>query len=108
MSQNIFGPRGNTSLIAVTQTASTGAQFASVPTGASQVQFVNAGPNQVYVAQAATATNAVIPTAGTPANGMPIPAGAICTYSIPPLAYLSFICDTGKTATLYVTRGEGY
>lgn len=107
MSANAFSPQGNTGVIDCTDTASTGKQIKSAPTGQSGALVYNQGPNDAYLCHAAAATAAVVPSASVPANGQPIPAGAVLTLTFPPDTFFSGICDSGKTAKLFVTRGEG-
>ncbi len=107
MSANAFTPQGNTAAIDVTDTASTGVQAPSSPQGQSGALVYNAGPNTAFLAAGASNVAAVAPIDGTPANGQPIPGGAIMALTFPPNAYFSAICAAGETATIYITRGEG-
>ena len=50
---------------------------------------------------------AVVPTNGTPGNGVAIPAGAIMILSYPPNAFFAAICAGSDTTTLYISGGEG-
>ena len=107
MSINAFSPRGNTFNIAATQTASSALQITSDPL-CDTYQFVNTGSSTGYVAVANNASvAAVVPAAGTPANGIPVLAGEIVIYRFVPNAWVSAICDSGKTTNLLITVGEG-
>src|SRR5260221_8426413 len=113
MSANAFSPQENlTAALAVTST-STVAPIqvkATVRQGAmTQRAFYNAGPNDCFVAATSPAAKAVavVPTAGAPALGFPIPAGALVVYSHPPNTFFAAICAAGKTATLFIVVGEG-
>lgn len=113
MSANAFSPQQNlTAALAVTSTSTvTPIQVkAAVPQGSmTQRSFYNAGPNDCFVAANAAQGSAVavVPTAGSPALGFPIPAGALVIYSHAPNTFFAAICAAGKTATLYITPGEG-
>jgi hypothetical protein len=84
-------------------------QVKGLNNNSTQRMFYNAGPNDCWVAGASTAAKAVAvaPTAGTPALGVAIPAGAIVILSFPPGTFFAAISAAAKTATLYITPGEG-
>ena len=108
MQLSAFGPRGLTANIAANQTASAPVKVVSSPSNFSTYQFVNVGGNTVYFAWDTTGGQAAaIPVAGTPAQGVPILSNEIVIYSLAPQAYISVICETGKTSNLLVTVGEG-
>ena len=106
MSLNAFGPRSLTYSIPVTDSASTPLQITSDPL-CDVYQFVNAGIAVAYMNAASTAIPAVIPTIGTPANGVPILPNEIVLYRYSPGAYVSAVCKTGQRTTLLVSVGEG-
>lgn len=109
MSANAFSPHGNSAALSVTSTSTTTPiQVKGDLNNATQRLIYNAGPNDCFlVAKAASADAvAVAPVAGTPANGIPIAAGAVLTLSFPPNSYFAAICASTKTATLYITPGE--
>src|SRR6185369_13350439 len=106
MSANAFSPQPtNTAALAVTDTSTaTPIQVKGALNNATQRLVYNAGPNDCFLAWDASATlTAAIPAAGTPANGTPIPPGAVMTLTFPPNAYFAAVCASGKTATLYIT-----
>lgn len=109
MSIQAFQTQGNTVAFSVTATIHASVKVSSVPTGSSSYMIFNAGPDTVFVDMASTsaAAVAVIPTDGTPASGMPIPSGGLVYWVGPPDAYFSMICASTKTATVYVTPGDG-
>ncbi len=105
-----FVPQGNTAALSVTSTSTASPiQVKGNVNNATQQLLYNAGPNDCFLAAAATsaAAVAVVPAAGSPALGVPIPAGAVMTLSFPPNSYYAAICAGSGTATLYITPGEG-
>lgn len=101
-----FAPVGNSAALSVTSTST--ASPIQVGTAATQRMFYNDGPNTAWIAWGATnAVVAVVPTAGSPANGIAIPPGAVMVLSIPPSAFFAAITQSAKTATLYITPGAG-
>ena len=107
MSINAFASTGNTVCLSVTTSAHTPVQVAGGNNGSSCYMIYNAGPNTAFLVGAASATNAVIPTDGTPANGMPIPSGSVLYWTDAPAAYWSAICAATQSATVYITPGDG-
>lgn len=110
MSSNAFAPQPtNTAALSVTSTSTSAPiQVKGALNNATQRLLYNAGPNDCFLAWGPTSTlTAAIPVAGTPANGTPIPSGAILALSFPPNAYFAAVCATAQTATLYITPGEG-
>lgn len=109
MSANAFSPQPLNSLaIACTSTSSTPSQKKGTINNGTQRLIYNAGPNDAWLASGPTSTlTAAVPTAGVPANGVAIPAGAILTLTYPIDAYFAAICKAGETATIYMTSGEG-
>jgi Flp pilus assembly protein TadG len=108
MNIGAFMPLGNTALLAVTSTTTT-TPIQVLPTNGqpSQHCVYNAGPNDCYIVSGNSTVAAVAPAAGTPGNGMPIAAGAIMTLTFPAYNYFAAITDSGNTASLYITPGEG-
>lgn len=109
MSANAFSPQPtNSAALAVTDVSTaTPIQVKGSLNNATQRLLYNAGPNDCWLAWGKTAPTAVVPTAGSPANGIAIPAGAVMVLSFPPDAYFAAICASGKTASLYLSPGEG-
>lgn len=103
-----FAPSGNTAPISVTNASSTAIQVQGTPANATQRMITNVGPNTAFVAWCSTSTcTAVAPSGSTPANGFPVPAGAIVVLSFPPNAWFATITTGTGTATLYITPGAG-
>lgn len=93
-----------------TSSALTGAAMPGVTGAGTCVQFVNEGPNTVFVALGATAAVAAQLPSGTPSTtSMPILAGEIAIYSRNPNTdlFISTICRATQTAVLNVSVGEG-
>lgn len=114
MSSNAFSPVGNSAEIDVSSTSSTAIQVKGPNNNGTQRMFYNGGatPKDCWIAwsmaaTAAAAAAAVVPTNGTPANGIAIPAGAIIVLSIPPNAWITAICAGSDSTKLYITPGEG-
>lgn len=80
-----------------------------VNNNATQHLLYNAGPNDCFVSHSIISANAVavVPVAGTPSAGFPVPVGAVLVLSFPPDAFFAAITASTKTATLYLTPGEG-
>lgn len=95
-----FAPMAaGTITISATQT---NAQTALKAPGRSQVMIYNAGTKTVFVEFGTGSTVAAV------ATGTPIPVGAVLVLSIDPAAtHIATICNTGETATVYVTVGKG-
>ena len=109
MSSNAFAPHGNTAVIDATSTSTaTPIQVKGDIANATQRLITNKGPNDAYLAWGMDTTLVcAIPTAGTPANGLIIEAGAIISLSYPPNASFAAVCASGQTAKLFITPGEG-
>ena len=114
-----FQPQGNTTAIvsAVTSTsavqvlnaqAATGSALTSIGPAQYLLQCVGAVPMFVNTgtAQSGTATAAVTPTGGTPANGFCIQPGQRMVLTLTPNAWFTTIA-TATTSTLYITPGDG-
>lgn len=101
---------GNTVCLAVTDTSHAATQIlGSTTLGSYQVIVKNAGASNAFInfGQTSGVAAAVAPTDGTPANGYPVLAGSIETLTIAPNSYVTAICATGLTATLYFTPVSG-
>lgn len=116
MSQNAFSIGGNTICLSVTSSAHSSVQTK----GGNDTQPCNyvltnssSSIGEVFVAYAAPGNSGTptitptIPVEGTSGNGYVIEPGATHTLTGPPNAFWSAICASGKTATLYITPGEG-
>lgn len=102
--------QGNTVCLAVTDTSHAATQIVGSTTlGSYQVILNNAGANTAFIniGQNSSVAAAVIPTDGTPAAGYPILGGSIQTLSLAPNSWLTAICATGLTTTLYITPVGG-
>jgi hypothetical protein len=98
-----FRPEGPTVKVAATTTS--GATAVQIHPGTSKhIRVWNSGAAEAYVAFGASGVAAVIPT-GTPANGMPVPAGAVEIFTAV-AGYAAVIMGTG-TASVWMTPGEG-
>lgn len=121
MSMQPFAPQGNTVAITVAATSSTAVQVPNTQgagLGGPNFLVTNIGTQTVFVAAtgarqsdgsltaAATATAAVIPVNGTPANGWPVLANTSQTITLPPGAWITTIA-AATGSTLYVTPGDG-
>ena len=112
-SQIAFNPQGKTVVVAAAAVAPAGVQtpvdqrFSAQETG--QVRVVNAGTTTVHLGVGPTAAaaqaNAVAATAGNPASGIPLVAGAVEVLRFPAGSFFSGAAS-GAT-TLYLTPGEG-
>jgi hypothetical protein len=112
-SQIAFNPQGNTVVVAADSTAPLGVQasvdprFSAQETG--QVRIVNAGTAAVFLGIGSTAAiaqaNAVAASAGNPAAGVPLVAGAVEILRFAPGAYFSGYAASAQT--LYITPGQG-
>jgi hypothetical protein len=92
--------------VKVTAGIATGATPVQVHTGNSKhIRVYNKGAVEVYLAFGASAIAAVIPVVGTPALGMPIPAGAVEIFTAT-VGYVAAITPSG-TADIFLTPGEG-
>lgn len=113
-SQIAFAPMGKTVLIAADVAAPTGVQapvaIAFSPQETGQVRIVNASGNVVHLGVGPTAalaqSAAVAATAGSPASGIPLVAGAVEVLRFAPGTFFSGICAAGAS-TLFVTPGQG-
>jgi len=112
-SQIPFNPQGNTVVVAAAVAPPLGVQapvnqrFSAQETG--QVRVVNSSTNLVHIGVGPTAAaaqaNAVAATAGNPASGIPLVAGAVEVLRSPAGSFFSGAAS-GAT-TVYLTPGEG-
>lgn len=112
-SQIAFNPQGKTVVVAAAAVAPLGVQapvdqrFSAQETG--QVRVVNAGTATVHLGVGPTAAaaqaNAVAATAGNPAAGIPLVAGAVEIMRFPAGSYFSGLASVATT--VYLTPGEG-
>lgn len=112
-SQIAFNPQGKTVVVAAAAVAPLGVQapvdqrFNAQETG--QIRIVNAGTNLVHLGVGPTAAlaqaNAVAASAGAPAAGIPLVAGAVEILRFPVGSYFSGLSSSGTT--VYLTPGEG-
>lgn len=72
------------------------------------IRIRNNTTQDVFIAFGASNVVPTVPTVGTNANGIPIPAGAVETISVPnnatTLGYIQAVAGSGN---LYFTGGEG-
>jgi hypothetical protein len=103
-----FSPQANAGLISAgTSSASAAIPLPGSATGwTHEVQVVNTGTNAVFVAFGASGVTAVIPVVGTPANGIPVGAGATQTFSLSGQSHIAAIAATG-TNSVYFAAGVG-
>jgi len=71
-----------------------------------EVQVANTGTAAVFVAFGTSAVTVVAPIVGTPANGIPVPAGAVVTFSLSGQSHIGVLASTGTNA-VYFTAGIG-
>jgi len=112
-SQIPFNPQGYTVVISANVAAPAGIQvsvdnrFSAQASG--QVRIINSGTVTVHLGVGATAVaaqlNAVEATAGNPAAGIPLVAGAVEIMRFPPDSYFSGLASAA--ATVYIVPGEG-
>ena len=112
-SQIAFNPQGKTVVVAAAAIAPLGVQapvdqrFNAQETG--QVRVVNAGTATVHLGVGLTAAaaqaNAVAATAGNPAAGIPLVAGAVEVLRFSSGMYFSAVA--AAATTVYITPGEG-
>jgi hypothetical protein len=96
--------------VAITITAgSTATQILNATQSTTQWRIFNSGTAIAFITPAPTQALAVvvIPTAGTPGNGMPIAPGEDAIFTVPPGAAWLGVFGSAANGTLYVTVGEG-
>lgn len=106
MTEKVFSPLGNTTLLSGTTTSSRVALTSMATSGGGNYRVYNKGPDEIHVAQGDSTVVAVIPTAGSPANGMIIAVGNTEVFTLALGNNLAGICPT-STASLYITGGQG-
>jgi hypothetical protein len=112
-SQIAFNPQGETVVVAAAAVAPLGVQVPvydrAKPQETGQIRIVNASTNIVHLGYGPTAaiaqSNAVAATAGNPAAGIPLVAGAVEVLRFPAGWYFSGVA--GAASTVYLTPGEG-
>lgn len=100
---------GNSILLPCTTTSgSTPVAFPSHTDGTvtTDIMITNTGSVDAWIALGTSTVVAAIPTAGTPANGTIIRAGAIYTLAKNNAAYITGITSS-STASLYISQGYG-
>ena len=99
-----FRPTGLTSLLSVSNVS------ASVQvnnnTQANSYRFHNGSAQELFITWAAAAPTAVIPTAGNPANGIPLHANATVVLTLDPNAFIAAIAAAAGPFNLFITPGE--
>ena len=110
MANNIaFQPMRNTSTLAVTSTSANTAVTAISPVN--QFLIANTGNVAAFLnISTSSSVAAVIPTAGSPAAGFCIPAGALKVVSSiqsSPTQTMYVAAIASASTTLYITPGEG-
>lgn len=102
MGWSAFRPTGNTITIAVTVTASAGAQAPSFSgeTQSNNYLVTNAGAQGVFLAYGPASTLATV------ATGLYLLPGSSQTFTFGNNSFFSLIAPTG-TSTVYVTPGDG-
>lgn len=108
MDDSPFFHRG-TCKLAASDTATRGTLITNSQGGAAQVMVYNAGPNIAYVDLGDSTVAATVPTsAGT--GSMPVPpyftTGIFTRDSIND-THVSAICESGETATVFISVGAG-
>lgn len=116
MSTQPYMPQGNTVAITVGATSSTPIQVPNAQgtsgLGPSQYRVTNVGTQTVFftfgtVQQGAAGTAAcVIPTAGVPANGMPVLSNSSEVVTLSPGCWVATIA-AATGSVLYLTPGDG-
>jgi hypothetical protein len=107
MGSNAFTPggaAGNT--VALAATASTGS--VALPTldpAYPEIEITNDGPSEVFVVLGGSAVTATVPT--STAGGYPILAGQSKIVRRNGATHIAAICNSGETAAVYATAGQG-
>lgn len=108
---DLINVSSKTVTINATATASTAIQL---PESGHTIRLANEGPSTVYVAVGPTGTLATLPAttfAGANRVSCPILPGEDASFTLNWFGnserFISAICDTGKTARLFVQVGEG-
>lgn len=108
MDAHSFDPTGNTVAIATsTASAATALTDTGVGPESRDYRLYNSGTVIIYVAFGGVGVTVVAPTAGAPANGIPIPGGAIeVMRSSASEGFIGTLASSG-TPVLFVTAGTG-
>lgn len=102
--QSLFPISAKWIAISVTQTASTPVLLPAI---GNTIYLASEG-NKCFVCVASEETKATVPTGTAAATCTPVLGGVEKTHGIPAVAqYISAICATGQTATLWVAVSEG-
>ena len=111
MNNEAFRPSGALSYeIDVTDVASTAIQCSPDPGMPTISGYLvsNASTTPVWIAFGLnSAIAAVIPTSGTPANGIWLGGNSSQTFTFKAGAWISVIAASGQTSTVYITPGTG-
>lgn len=107
--QNFQPVSGNNIACLVPTSTSSNVALPQVAIGPVDVELTNAGNAAAWVAFDIVSTvAAVIPVAGTPANGYPLLPGQSKVVSIgSATTYMAAITASGTTTTLYAAVGQG-
>lgn len=102
----VFNAKNPTIAISVTDSASTAV---SIPAGKNIIRVVNNGSNECFIAVGGSSVAATVPTGTAAVTATPVLSGADAVFSITPNVdtYISAICNTSETTTLYVSAGQG-
>lgn len=107
MDAHSFDPTGNTIAIVTGVSAATALPDTGVGPESRDYRLYNSGTDTVYVAFGTSTIVVTAPAAGVPANGIPIPGGAIeVMRSSTSERYIGTLAPSG-TPTLFVTAGSG-
>ena len=103
-----FSPRGNSYALSVTNVSGSLSTSESNNLSGQQYLLTNLGVNALFFAYGPPGSQpvAVIPTAGSPANGVCLPAGVSAVFTLPSGAVIAAI-TASSTTTLYISVGEG-
>lgn len=104
---DLIGASANTILIPVSTTASASVQL---PDSGLTLRVVSEGPSTCFFAVGVTGVQATVPTATKSKTSTPVIAGSDVCFSIAYPAgerFISFICDTGGSARVWVQVSEG-
>lgn len=96
---------GGTLALAVTATTARKQVYTTAKRGSTWL-VENIGPSRCFVKGGDATVEATVPSTSA-AGGMPLPVGTVQSLRFGDATYLAAICDTGGTATLYITPGEG-
>lgn len=105
----LFTPIGNTLAMSISTSTESDplSQAHNLGIEGNALRIFNAGPNTVHYRLGGSAVTAAIAVEDTPANGIPIPSGMVEVVFKGEHTYIAAICDTGESATIYMTTGDG-